>query len=94
MFRRSISSTLARVHFLSGTFKSTLVQSADYLMQCVRYIELNPVRAGTTIDPGNYVWSVNRSHAFGRELSYGLLTRKTWREVIPKETALPNIDYL
>jgi putative transposase len=77
-----------------GTFKSTLVQSADYLMQCVRYIELNPVRAGTTIDPGNYVWSSNRSHVFGKELSYGLLTRNTWREVIPKETALPNIDYL
>jgi len=49
-----------------GRFKSTLVQSADYLMHCVRYIELNPVRAGMTNDPGNYIWSSYKCHAFGK----------------------------
>ena len=29
-----------------GRFKSCLVQAADYLLQCYRYIEMNPVRAG------------------------------------------------
>ena len=49
-----------------GRFKSTLVQNADYLLQCIRYIELNPVRAGMTKDPGNYIWSSYRAHAFGK----------------------------
>ncbi len=48
-----------------GRFKSTLVQDSDYLLQCIRYIELNPVRAGMTADPGDYVWSSYRVHAFG-----------------------------
>lgn len=51
-----------------GRFKSTLVQNADYLLQCIRYIELNPVRAGMTNDPGNYIWSSYRSHAFGKRV--------------------------
>ncbi|WP_444895180.1 transposase [Microbulbifer sp. SSSA005] len=29
-----------------GRYKSCLVQAEDYLLQCYRYIELNPVRAG------------------------------------------------
>ena len=49
-----------------GRFKSTLVQDAHYLLQCIRYIELNPVRAGMTTDPGDYVWSSYRCHAFGK----------------------------
>ncbi len=49
-----------------GRFKSTLVQDARYLLHCVRYIELNPVRAGMTTEPGDYLWSSYRSHAFGK----------------------------
>ncbi|UHQ55800.1 transposase [Microbulbifer sp. YPW16] len=38
-------------------YKSCPVQSEDYLLQCYRYIELNPVRAGMVPDPGEYFWS-------------------------------------
>ena len=38
-------------------FKSSLVQDDIYLLTCLRYIELNPVRAGMVIDPGDYRWS-------------------------------------
>ena len=38
-----------------GRFKSCLVESTDYLLQCYRYIELNPVRAGMVDDPSDYV---------------------------------------
>lgn len=34
-----------------GRFKSCLVQDQEYLLQCYRYIELNPVRAGMVDDP-------------------------------------------
>ena len=49
-----------------GQFRSSLVQSDTYLLNCIRYIELNPVRAGMTTDPGDYHWSSYHCHAFGK----------------------------
>lgn len=40
-----------------GRYKSCLVDSADYLLRCVRYIDLNPVRARMTDDPAAFPWS-------------------------------------
>ncbi len=48
-----------------GRFKSSIVQEEQYLLTCLRYIELNPVRAGMVRDPGDYNWSSFRAHAFG-----------------------------
>ena len=48
-----------------GRFKSCLVQDDHYALTCLRYIELNPVRAGIVQDPGDYQWSSYRHHAFG-----------------------------
>lgn len=49
-----------------GRFKSSLVDTEGYLLQCHRYIELNPVRAGMVGDPGHYAWSSHAHNAFGR----------------------------
>lgn len=49
-----------------GRFKSSLVQSERYLLQCQRYIELNPVRANMVADPGDYVWSSYQCNALGK----------------------------
>ena len=48
-----------------GRFRSSIVQSDEYFLACLQYIELNPVRAGMVNDPGDYYWSSYRSHAFG-----------------------------
>ncbi|MBB3801303.1 putative transposase [Xanthomonas arboricola] len=40
-----------------GRYKACLVNSADYVLSCYRYIELNPVRARLTHDPASYRWS-------------------------------------
>ncbi len=48
-----------------GRFKSSLVQSERYLLQCHRYIELNPVRADMVNDPSGYTWSSYRCNALG-----------------------------
>ena len=48
-----------------GRFKTSIVQETQYLLTCLRYIELNPVRAGMVKDPGDYHWSSYRVHAFG-----------------------------
>jgi putative transposase len=40
-----------------GRYKAALVDSERYLLTCMRYIELNPVRAGMVVRPGDYPWS-------------------------------------
>ena len=51
-----------------GRFKSSLIQKDRYLLSCMQYIELNPIRAGLVNDPGDYRWSSYRSHAVGKEV--------------------------
>jgi len=40
-----------------GRYKACLVDDGAHLMRCVRYIDLNPVRARLTDDPTRYPWS-------------------------------------
>ncbi|MBN8481914.1 MAG: transposase [Xanthomonadales bacterium] len=40
-----------------GRYKACLVDGDAYLLRCVRYIDLNPVRARMTADPTTYPWS-------------------------------------
>jgi putative transposase len=40
-----------------GRFRSSVVESARYVLACYRYIELNPVRAGLVRDAADYPWS-------------------------------------
>ena len=51
-----------------GRFRSSLIQEDRYLLACIRYIELNPVRAGVVKDPGSYRWSSYRCHGFGKNV--------------------------
>jgi putative transposase len=48
-----------------GRFRSSLVDSESYLLTCMRYIELNPVRAGIVDHPARYYWSSYRENASG-----------------------------
>jgi putative transposase len=45
-----------------GRFRSSLVETDRYLLTCMRYIELNPVRAGLAADPAHYRWSSYAHH--------------------------------
>jgi putative transposase len=47
-----------------GRYRSTVIDSDRYLLACMRYIELNPVRAGLVDDAGAYRWSSHR-HQLG-----------------------------
>ncbi|MFY9329857.1 MAG: transposase [Georgfuchsia sp.] len=35
-------------------YKSSLIQAETYLLECMRYIELNPVRVAMVEDPAHY----------------------------------------
>lgn len=45
-----------------GRFRSTVVESDLYLLACMRYIELNPVRASLVGEPEEYRWSSYGHH--------------------------------
>jgi putative transposase len=40
-----------------GRYKSTVIQTERYLLACMAYIDLNPVRAGMVAAPEDYPWS-------------------------------------
>ena len=40
-----------------GRYKSTLIQTDRYLLACMAYMDLNPVRAGLVLAPQDYPWS-------------------------------------
>lgn len=49
-----------------GRYKSSLIDTENYLLTCMRYIELNPVRAtGMANHPSEYPWSSYRCNALG-----------------------------
>ena len=82
-----------RVHGRTGTlwegrFKSSVAASADYVLACYRYIELNPVRAGLSSHPREYQWSSHGHNAEGRPDSvvaphpvYAALERHAYRDL-------------
>lgn len=49
-----------------GRYRAAPIDSEAYFIACMRYIELNPVRAGLAAQPGDYAWSSYRAHAEGR----------------------------
>lgn len=62
-FTRYINRRYKRIgHLFQGRFKSVLVDDEDYLKELIRYIHLNPVRAGVVADPQAYIWSSHRAY--------------------------------
>ncbi len=48
-----------------GRFRSSVVESDRYCLECYRYIDLNPVRANIVNCPIDYIWSSCRANALG-----------------------------
>ena len=44
-------------HLFQGRYQAILVDAEAYLLELIRYIHLNPVRAGLVQDPAAYPWS-------------------------------------
>ena len=53
-----------------GRYKASLVQEETYFLTVMRYIELNPVRAGMVELPGHYRWSSFSHNAGDRQISF------------------------
>lgn len=44
-------------HLFQGRYKALLIDADSYLLELIRYIHLNPVRAGMVRSPDEYPWS-------------------------------------
>lgn len=49
-----------------GRYKASLVDSEAYLLSCMRYVELNPIRANMVRHAAEYKWSSYGANAQGR----------------------------
>jgi putative transposase len=49
----------------NGRYRSMPIDTERYWFTCMRYVELNPVRAGIVKRPDEYRWSSYRFHAIG-----------------------------
>ena len=49
-----------------GRYKASLVITEEYLVNCHRYIEFNPVRGGMVDAPADFPWSSHRFYAGGQ----------------------------
>jgi len=54
-------------HLFQGRYKAILVEQDSYLLELVRYIHLNPVRAKMVRQPSAYPWSGHRCY-LGKEV--------------------------
>ncbi len=50
-----------------GRYRSTLIETERYLLACMVYIDLNPVRAGMVAQPGAWPWS-SYPHYLGQRI--------------------------
>jgi putative transposase len=54
-------------HLVGGRYRSTLIQAERYLLACMVYMDLNPVRAGIAASAIEYPWSSHRHYAGARD---------------------------
>jgi len=60
-YTRYINKTYSRIgHLFQGRFKSILLAEEGYFTRLIRYIHLNPVRAGLVKKPEEYMWGSHR----------------------------------
>ena len=49
-------------HLFESRFKSKLVQEDRYFLGLLRYVHMNPVKAGMVAGPGQYAWCSHRAY--------------------------------
>lgn len=60
-------------HLFQGRFRSEAIENSGHLLSVIRYIHLNPVKAGMVKKPGEWRWSSYRSYLGNKDYPCGLL---------------------
>lgn len=62
-FARYFNRTYRKVgHVFQGRYRAILCQKDEYLLELIRYIHMNPVRAGLVRTPPQWKWSSHRTY--------------------------------
>src|SRR5919106_3548320 len=70
-YTRWVNKRQGRVgHLFQGRYKAILVEAESYLLELVRYIHLNPVRARLVEEPAAYRWSGHRAYVGQAQVSW------------------------
>jgi len=56
-------------YLYQGRYKSTIIENNEYLLECGRYIETNPLRAKLVKTLKNYKWLSYAFYAYGQQNS-------------------------
>jgi putative transposase len=54
-------------HLWQGRFKSMIISKDQYLIDCINYIELNPLRMDLVKQLSEYPWSSYKARVFGND---------------------------
>ena len=65
--RRFNKATSRCGHLWQGRYRSTIIEQATYLLRCMAYVDLNPVRAAMVAAAGDYPWCGHRALSRGGE---------------------------
>ena len=67
-FARAMQAKMATTgHLFERRYHASLVSADSYLLELIRYIHLNPVRAGICKDPSEFPWSSHHRYLGTRE---------------------------
>ncbi len=77
-------------YFWGDRFKSVIIERGEALLNCLAYIDLNPVRAGLVERPEDYRWcslayhlgTGNKENFLSTDLGVAAFTNKSYRERI------------
>lgn len=53
-------------HFWQDRYKSFIIQKDNYILNCIAYVEYNPVRANIVSSPQDYPWSSYKTRVLGK----------------------------
>ncbi len=80
-----------RGHLFQGRFHSVLVERDSHFLQTLRYIALNPVRAGLVARAGDWPWSHHRALAGLAPAPESLSTEGPWQQIAPDIEAVRRV---
>ncbi len=80
-------------HIYQGRFHSSLVDKEAYLLEVVRYVHLNPVRAGMAHHPRDYLWTSYHAYMDSERnilelIDCRLILEMLCHEIVPARQAL------
>jgi len=66
-----------------GRYKASLVEDGHYLINCMCYIEMTPVRSKIAKTPKNYQWSSYRTNTQGKDAEIKISPHESYSALVP-----------